>query len=157
MAGATPDKPLPVMYHEYVASSVDEKGIGLNKAILVDGDGALTIYALDIPVPQAYRLMLADLHKHSARELIFGFDRYAKEGQGTTLGDLVAGFHVTTGFAVAASPIIAAPAPAWTPFVIEYQHEPRIVKPIDWGNGFWNAALRNELAGTIAELVGVRH
>ena len=39
------------------------------------------------------------------------------------------------------------------PFVIEYQHDPRIVKAIAWDNIFWNAALGLELAAVCRNIV----
>ena len=58
-------------------------------------------------------------------------------------GDVMAGFHFTQG---------AAPRP----FIIEYQYEPRIAKPIDWDNLFWTSALLSEMTQTLCSRLGLQ-
>lgn len=138
MADAAP-KPLVESWLDWLAHSIDTKGVELPNALLLDRAGELTVYALAVPPDQGYQLMLAECANRQARELIFAFDRFAKPGQGTTLGDLMAGHHYAGG--------------RWRPFVVEYQHEPRIVKPICWSNLFWNAVLTGELQAAGAEVI----
>jgi hypothetical protein len=137
-AAAAPQKSLVEMYEEWIATSIDDEGISLPHAFQMDAAGSLTLYALDVPPADGYHLMLSRWLCEKPRELIFGFDRFAKSGQGTTLGDLMAGFHI-----VGVTP---------RPFIIEYQHAPRIVKPIEWGNTFWNAALHGEFGASVRKL-----
>lgn len=123
--------PLTEVYQDWIASTIDAKGFEIPHGFALDRDGALTVVALAVPPTEAYMHMIAQW-KRGAVEMIFGLDRFAKPGQGTTLGDLLGGFHFTRD----ASP---------RPFIIEYQFEPRIVKPIEWNNTFWNAGLYSEI------------
>ena len=141
--GGEPTKPLPEVYREWIAATIDEKGVGLSHGMIVDADGGMTLYALDLTPPQAYAMMLGEWTKRRPAEMIFALDRFTKPGQGTTLGDLVAGFYCPSQS--------AAPRP----FILEYQHEPRIVKPIEWDNLFWNAALHSEIIAALRGRLGL--
>jgi len=101
-------------------------------------DGALTMTALMLNPEQVYLQILNTLIRDQPDELIFGMDRYCKEGQGTTLKDCIAGFWIVMASASCA------------PFIIEYQDEPRIVKPIQWDNANWNQMLLLELRRFVA-------
>lgn len=137
---AEPAKSLPDQYHDWVIATIDAEGVSQQGLILRE-DGALTVFALHVPVPQAYQIMIAQFQDLQGIEAIFGIDRFTKPGQGTSLGDLVAGHHLTRG--------------GTRPFIIEYQHDPRIVKPICWDNPFWNAGLNAELLGFLRQASGV--
>lgn len=130
---------LVAQYERWVATAIDEDGISLHHAFVIQADGTLAMHALDLPPPQAWqyilRLLVVD---QQPREMIFALDRYTRPGQGTTLGDLMAGVY------------FIGPKPR--PFVIEYQHDPRIVKPICWDNAFWNAALAREVSATMQDM-----
>lgn len=125
-------QPLTAAYHDWLSSTIDENGVSLAHALMLDDDGKIGVYALDLTPAQIYTMMLREWVRQKPRELIFALDRFARPGQGTTLGDLVAGHHFVAG------------EPS-RPFVIEYQHSPRIVRPIDWDNACWNEMLRREL------------
>lgn len=141
--GSNPTKPLPEQYRDWINNAIDEKGVGLNHGMIVAPDGAMTVYALDLTPAQAYAIMLGEWTKRRPSEMIFALDRFTKPGQGTTLGDLVAGFY----------------CPSQTekprPFIIEYQHAPRLVKPIQWDNLFWNGALMSEMIAALRGHLGV--
>lgn len=124
-------KPLPEIYYDLVSNSIDENGIEIPHGVIIAGDGSMTMVALAVPSSPGYDFMLAQWQKLEGKEMIFAFDRYCKEGQGTSLGDAIAGHYCTRE--------------GTRPFIIEYQHAPRIVKPIQWDNAFWNAALNSEL------------
>ena len=128
-------RPLHEVFHDWLGHTIDESGVEIPHGLVVDQANQLTVIALAVPPEQAYQVMFAQVAKAKAREAIFALDRFAKPNQGTTLGDLVAGHHFSGG--------------TWRPFVVEYQHAPRIVKPFDWTNSFWNAALTDELAGAL--------
>lgn len=126
-------KPLTAVFEGWIAATIDEEGVSIPHGLLLDQHDQLTMIALAVPVPDAYRVMLFEILQRDAKEAIFAFDRFTKPGQGTELGDLVAGHHFEAG--------------NWRPFIVEYQHDPRIVQPMNWTNAFWNSALRVELAG----------
>ena len=138
MEDATP-KPLPELYHDLVSSSIDENGIRIPHGVIIAGDGTMTMLALAVPPSQGYDVMLAQWQKLQGKEMIFAFDRFTMEGQGTTLGDLMAGHYCSRD--------------GTRPFIIEYQHDPRIVKPIAWENAHWNAALNGELVAHLRTAV----
>jgi len=133
-------EPLTKVYHDWLCTTIDEKGVTLPFGFALGSDDGLSAYALDLTPKQAYAHMLAECALKKPREMIFGLDRFAKPGQGTTLGDLIAGHHFVAGKPT-------------RPFIVEYQHEPRIVRPIDWNNMFWNATLLLELRGNITAML----
>lgn len=132
-------EPLTETFHAWLSSTIDEEGVSIPHGLVLGHDDALTVFALALPVGQAYSVMLAEWALKRPKEIIFAFDRFTKPGQGTTLGDLVAGHHFVAG------------KPS-RPFIIEYQHDPRIVQPIDWENSFWNDGLADELRFAISNL-----
>ena len=137
---SAPEKePLITIYEKWIASTVDENGFEIPHGLLLDDEDELTVFALAVPFPDAYQLMLAQIAQRRAKEAIFAFDRYALPGQETELGDLMAGHHFVAG--------------RFRPFIIEYRYEPRLVRPIDWTNAFWNRGLTDELAQAMRGLV----
>lgn len=126
-------------FYDLLCDSIDVDGVSIPNAVMLGADDKLTVVALALPPQQVYAFMLSRWTLDRAQAMIFGLDRFAKDGQGTTLGDLIAGHYFERG-------------QSSRPFIVEYQHDPRIVQPIDWDNAFWNRQLLVELAGNIAEL-----
>lgn len=121
-------------FFNHVSNCVDEKGVYPHVMMIIDKDDKLGVFTLAVDSPtQVMNQMVKTLTKENPKELIYGLDRFSKPGQGTTLGDLVAGAYWN--------------GEAWRSFIIEYQHEPRVVKPLDWDNDHWNKALKGELVG----------
>lgn len=135
------DKPLIDTYLDWLSLAIDAEGVSLPNALVLHEDGTMTVIALPLSPDQAYRLLLAKFGD-DVREMVFAFDRFTKPGQGTTLADVMAGFH-----------LVRFQEPR--PFIVEYQHEPRIIRPVDWSNESWNAALRGELLGALRAQLGV--
>ncbi|WP_010185985.1 hypothetical protein [Sphingomonas sp. PAMC 26605] len=123
-------------FHDWLLSTIDEAGVSIPHGLVLGDDDNLTVVALAVPIDQAYAFMLTEWALNRPKEIIFAIDRFTKPGQGTTLGDLVAGHHFVRD-------------QSSRPFIVEYRHDPRIVQPIDWGNLFWNSALTLELRGAI--------
>lgn len=123
---------LPEKYHNVISKFIDEKGVFPHQMLVLDQNDKLGVFALALDKPnEMMHVVIKTLVKENPKELIYGLDRFTKAGQGTTLGDLVAGCYWNgTG---------------WRPFIIEYQHEPRVVKPIEWNNAHWNENLKKEL------------
>lgn len=132
---------LPAAYHDLLARTMDEQGFEIPHAFGLDPEGAMTMFALALPVPDAYRVMLGQWGSGKFVELIFAFDRYTRPGQGTTLGDLMAGWHFTRSAA--------------RPFIVEYRFDPREMLPINWENAHWNQALAREAAAMFGAVRGV--
>lgn len=137
-----PQKPLTEVFHDWIVATVDPEGFPVPHGLYVDQQGDLTVVALAMDPDATYSVMLR-FWGAPAKEMIFALDRYALPGQGTELGDVLAGFHFTQG---------AAPRP----FIIEYQYEPRIVKAIDWDNVFWNSALLSEMTQVLRSRLGLK-
>jgi hypothetical protein len=119
------------IFQKLVESSIDEEGVFPHQMIFEDCNGKLNMVAIALYDSIQCMMLLKKTFDKGAKKIIFGLDRLCKEGQGTTLGDCVAG-HYWNG-------------EIWQPFVLEYQNEPRIVKPIDFENNFWNQQLKREL------------
>jgi len=122
---------LPTLLRDLVSGSIDVRGVHPQQAAVVHMNHAVnydTIPGDEKLVARWIRSMLA----FGVLEIIFATDRFALAGQGTELEDLVAGAHLRVG--------------VWRPFIIEYRHDPRLVKPICWTNGYWNRAIAEELA-----------
>ena len=137
-----PPTSLTEVYHDWLVATVDENGFEIPHGLIKHADGTITVVALAVPPAEAYKVMLGQWDPAKSIEMIFALDRFTKPGQGTTLGDVMAGFHFTRS---------TRPQP----FIVEYQHEPRIVKPIEWSNPWWNDALVGELVGALRQITGV--
>jgi ParB/RepB/Spo0J family partition protein len=112
--GETVLNPLPDAYHRIISIAIDAEGVFPHQCIFRCGEKQ-TMAALDLnPAETVYSWLRQTLAKEKPDELIFGLDRFCKPGQGTTLGDCITGAWLAVS--------------TWNPFVIEYQHEPRIVK-----------------------------
>ncbi len=116
----------------WVRQNIDEKGVYPSPGFVLKQDDTLEIAALDLNPDQcmlwAFRAIV-----RGAKQVALGLDRYCKEGQGTILGDLVAVYHYRLE------------TDSWRVGVIEYQHAPRLVKPICWNNAFWHKTMKDEL------------
>jgi hypothetical protein len=122
---------LPQQFHTMISRLIDAKGVYPHQMLTLDANGKIALHALAVDTPhQAMTYIAAMYLRDRPRELIYALDRFTKPGQGTTLRDCLAGGWL--------------PPAGYQPFVIEYQHEPRIVKPIAWENEFWNAAILYE-------------
>jgi hypothetical protein len=134
---------IPQIYHDNIARLINEKGVFPHQMLVEDKDGKLGFMALALDQPsQVMNHMLQVLVKEKPRQLMYGMDRYCKPGQGTTLNDCIGGAYWN--------------GEAWRVFVIEYQHEPRIVKPIDWHNDWWKKSIREELTVFLDLALGQR-
>jgi hypothetical protein len=101
--------------------------IGVHPHIaLVFNDEQLTVLAVDLP-PTRLRRAVEDAMYDNATAAVFGMDISCRPNQGTTLADMIALFEWL-------------PGTGWYfGGVIEYQHEPRIVRPLAF-NAYWDEA-----------------
>lgn len=121
---------LPRMMLSAVESLIDKNGVYPHQMIVERKDGTVEMNSLDLSPYQVYEYAKSKASDPETSRMVFGLDRFCRDGQGTTLGDCV-GCLIFDG-------------ERWDTFIVEYQNEPRVVKPIDYGNEFWNAALRRE-------------
>lgn len=123
----------PTFFHGMVAKVIDEDGIFPHPLLAVSRDDTAMIGALAVPPADVYASIVMMLVKEDPKELIFGMDRYVKPEQGNPFKDCLGGCYYN--------------GTLWKPFIIDYQHEPRIVNPIRWDNECWNVRLTHELLG----------
>lgn len=137
---------IKTMFYNYVAGVIDQEGVypypamwhTVDPNLLKDGCPPeealrLNVAALDLK-PHQVVLHLLKQRLESATELIYGIDRTTKEGQGTTLSDvLTCGYwSQTTG---------------WQIGVIEYNvsNQGKTVLPWNWNNQFWTELVMQEI------------
>lgn len=120
-------------FWELNRASVDEAGIRIPHAVFRSGD-KLTAAALALggQGTDTYAAIGRFLVRERPDELVFGMDRFTKPGQGISTRDCLTVHHWT--------------GRAWRFGVIAYQFDPPIFEEIDWDNGFWAAALVDEMA-----------
>lgn len=124
-------KGLVEQFHEHIDRCIDAGGVYPHQAIHVKA-GKYTMMALDLnDAAQVYMTIAAVMLKESPEEAVVGLDRFCKDGQGTTLGDCITAAYWD--------------GKLWRPFIIEYQHEPRIVLPVNWDNEFWNPRILDDM------------
>ncbi|ALG75071.1 hypothetical protein VY88_26430 [Azospirillum thiophilum] len=133
---------LPATFHELISASIDESGVWPHQMI-VRRDGKLTLRALALP-PEGVMAHLGRTIRDGADELIYGMDRYTQPGQGTEFADCIAAgwYRRDVG---------------WRIGVIDYRHDPRIVRPWNWGNAWWIAAVGHELRQVLPDHAVVGH
>jgi hypothetical protein len=91
------------------AISTETGGIYPHQALGLDEDGALTVWALDLPPVQVVDNMRNAAASGRFVELVWGLDRNTRDGQGTTLTDVLPVTRWTsTGLALAAADVLAA-------------------------------------------------
>jgi hypothetical protein len=128
LAVKTPEE----LFYDYATMSIDEKGIFPQPGIIIRADGSTEISALALPPMEIFKWFWREV-ENGADHILFGLDRHTKPNQGTKYRDVLTCVHYTRlpeSFRVG---------------VINYQHDPRIVDPMDWDNAFWQAQLSKEL------------
>lgn len=125
-------------FHGHISRVVDEKGVYPFPGMSKDRDGKLTIAAL-CETDTAFRWFWHQIANEQAVECIFGLDRSTLPDQGTEFSDVLTCVHWAEGL----------DGKPWdTSFrigVINYQNEPRIVRPFDFANKFWTERMTREV------------
>lgn len=128
---------------EYVKTLIDEEGVfpfpmmsRTRKPLSMDEKTCIAAMAL--PSGESLNLIWKQITSYATTELIFALDRSTRSGQGTEFADVLTGAHWHPSFH-------ASQKAAWRTFVINYQHEPRIVREPDFENEFWNEQITKEL------------
>ena len=132
------DKDLPSRFHEYVAIMLDEKGVYPFPGMALRQAGGIEFAAIT-DVNLTYSWFWDQITQENAAEVILGIDRTTLPGQGNEFGDVLTCCHWRDGM----------DGNKWdTSYrigVIDYQHEPRIVRPWNWANEFWIEMMTREL------------
>ena len=129
---------LVAKFHEYVSQTIDEDGIYPFPGMSINKDGKMKIAALRDSIA-AFDWFWNQITIEQSKECIFGFDRFTGAGQGTEFSDVLACAHWAEGM----------DGKGWyTSFrigVINYQHEPRIVREFDFSNEYWTSKMTREV------------
>ncbi len=125
--------PIDEQFFEIVTLAIDEAGLHPAPGLARFPDGR-SEFAMIVEPETAYQWFWRKIRKEEAREVIFGLDRYTEPNQGTEFADVIT---VVQWRAFPASGIRIG--------VINYKPEPRIVRPIDWNNKFWDHKVVQEL------------
>lgn len=128
---------LVAKFHEYVSNMIDEEGVYPSPGMSIDEDGKMEIAALCEP-ETAFDWFWNQVTIKQSKECIFGLDRSTLNGQGTEFADVVTCVHWAEGM----------DGKNWhNSFrigVINYQHDPRIVRAFDFENAFWIEKMTGE-------------
>lgn len=125
---------------DWVARTIDGEGVYPFPAMWRLRDDPKTVIAsLALEPMQVVGHVWRQIADEEATEAIFGLDRSTRPGQGTEFADVLTCAHWFPGFHSSWNA-------AWRPFVINYQHHPRIVRDPDFENKFWNDHIWAELA-----------
>ena len=129
-------------FFEYVEEMIGDEGVYPYPGIALMPDGKIEIAALAIEPSGVFRWFWDMVSIKGAVECMTGLDRTTREGQGTEFNDILTcwcwkegldGKPWNKSFRVA---------------VINYQNEPRIVRPLDWDNKFWNSRIAAEVSAS---------
>lgn len=120
-----PDTSLETEFFRYVEGMIDAKGVYPFPAISSLMNGHREVAAITEP-GLCFKWFRTQLGNAECIETIVGLDRTTKEGQGTEFADVLTCFHWKRQH-----PNVLRVG------VINYQPEPLIVRPFDWGNEFW--------------------
>ena len=118
-------------FHTYVSRVIDEKGVyplpGMSK---IGFEDKMEVAAITSPF-LAMKWLWDQVAIKGAVECILGVDMTTMPNQGTEFADVLVCFHWAEGM----------DGKDWgNSFrigVINYQNEPRIVRPYDWNNSHW--------------------
>jgi hypothetical protein len=133
-----------------VAMSIEAAGIWPAPMLSEDDDGKLEVAALALPPEECFMQFCTKTLEPTVAASIFGLDRQTRPGQGTEFRDVLTCVLYER---VGADVTEYRTRDQFRFGVINYQHRPRIIRPMDWENAFWNLHLRGELFHYIPALV----
>lgn len=129
-------------FYRHITNIMDETGISPSPCVALGKDGTLMFHALDLPPESVLHHFWELVTVKEAQMVLFGLDRTTREGQGTEFADVLTCVFWWND-----------PEVKWNKSfkigVVNYQFEPRIVRPIDWQNEFWTKQLTAELYGCV--------
>lgn len=120
-------------FFAHVERSIDSSGVYPFPGIAVMRDGGIEFAAIT-DAGLCFDWFRKQLANPDCGEAIFGIDRTTRDGQGTKFDDVLTCCHWQRSDSGGAR--IG---------VINYQIEPRIVRPFDWKNVFWTERMLAEV------------
>lgn len=137
-------------FESYIPNLIDNKGIHPAPMVVLLDEDRWELQALDLDFDQILQHFCTRIIDSEVAAAIVGIDRTTRPGQGTEFADVL----TCILYERADSSILEVRVRDQFRYgVINYQHKPRIVRPIDWDNSFWNEQLRRELFQFIPSLV----
>lgn len=138
-------KTLPEHFLGLVESLIDESGVYPHPAMSVQEDGGLSVMALDMDVNGWAQQFWSQIQgmRGQCVEAAFGLDMRTMPNQGTEFADVLVFVYWTLD----PSKKLADPS-CFKVGVINYQHEPRVVRPIDWNNSHWTHWMKSWIEKT---------
>lgn len=134
----------PDEFARMIGFAIDEEGVYPHQGFSKTAEGKLEIGALALDYPGCLKWFWDKVCIEGASEVIFGIDRTTKEGQGTEFADVITLCHWQDPTAGQLA-LDGSWGNSFRIGVINYQHEPRIVRPIDWENEFWIGRMTEEV------------
>lgn len=130
---------LETQFFQSVECQLDAAGIYPFPGMSLSQDGQME-FAMITDADLCFRWFWEQTTKPETTEAIFGIDRTTRPGQGTEFGDVLTCIQWKRKTEVDDS---------WEyrVGVINYQVDPRIVRPWDWDNEFWRSRMLQELKG----------
>lgn len=126
-------------FHRFASRMIDAEGISPFPCFSIGPDGKLIAGMVDpsMSVAEIYGHFWGLVAREQHQAAILGLDRSTRPGQGTEFADVLTCIHWWHD-----------PAVNWGKSlrggVINYRHEPRIVRPWDWDNAFWSQQMIGE-------------
>ncbi len=133
-------------FEGYVAKLIDAKGIFPYPMVALEHDDKLSMSALALDPTATIKQFLHLICNMNAKEVIMGLDRSTRENQGTEFADVLTCYYWKDRSEEKDLPEAQKTWDKWFKFgVINYQHDPREVRPMDWNNAFWNEKLAGDI------------
>lgn len=123
--------------------SVEQKGYYPFPMIVFKDGGLIEVYAIDLPVDATLRQFVIATIERNVRFAFLGLDRTTKPGQGTEFADILTVFTYERAPEFQAEFLIRDQYRRCA--VLNYQFEPRIIRPFDWENKYWTEQMLAEL------------
>lgn len=131
-------------FEDFVGGIISEEGINPAVGFARTGDKK-EVCALALPPDEIYEWFWTKICCEFVNEIVFGLDRTTMEGQGTEFADVFTVIHWTDDYKEGKW------ARSFRIGALNYQHEPRIVRPIDWDNEFWSENMTQEALWQLKE------
>lgn len=128
---------LDTQFFSAVEVHIDDEGVYPFPAMSCDSDGRIE-FAMITDAELCFKWFWEKTTKPETVEALFGLDRTTKEGQGTEFDDVLTCLHWKR-------PNEVDDSSEYRVGVINYQVDPRIVRPWDWDNEFWRTRMLAEL------------
>lgn len=123
----------------WVDQAIEDAGFGPHRCMYLEPDGSLAAAVLALSLQSALAFFWDRIVTGSCTAIIMGVDRFARPGQGNEFKDLI------TVFQWHQQPGDLEPQTVRCG-VVDYKIRPKIIRPINYRNVYWNEVMCQELA-----------